>query len=1780
MANKAIFEIIVTDKGLKVNQKNVEALGASVEKTTRKTRDAEKASDDYYSKQNKGVIGTANSARSFSKLSQTIGGDNAGLVGAYAALAANAFAVSAAFSALNNAAQATALLQGLEAQGARTGRTLTTVSANLRQITKDSISGTDAMRATAQASTSGISSTDLEKLTKVAYEASLALGRDVPDSLNRMILAVTKMEPELVDELGLTTKITEASEKYARQNNITVGSMTQMQKQQALLNSWVEQGTVKFGGLAEEVSPNPYNQLAATFDNLVKSGLGIINVFLNPLISMLAASQTMLLGFATVFISSIKGQIIPGLQDASATALKASESNKKAAIKELEGQKALSSGKRKAINDYISAAKEGTATQEQFTKAEEESRLRVTNSARFSAATQAKIQAEETSRRKELASIQKLQTKVILEEAKAQGYAASEGVAFSNSKQKLKDTMSALSNSFAANYQASRVSGEGAATLGGKLKNLENIAISTGKGIFAAGKVAAIGFLNFLPVIGMAIAAVSVLWEIVGRRAFYFLTGQTEESIKAFEDFNTVLDSTAKKLEGLEKIQASTASASDRAIATVKNQSATIYELADAYIKVYEARKKSEEGSSDSPETNTRRQELLDQLAGANLSGDPELIKRAKDQQANFINAMKLGVSDTTSAAAAFRNEAESLFISSEATAATKYLDNLEQQLPGVAKAFYDAQGGAAKFNELDTDKKLELIAKQAGVTTNALKRIESSFNSLSTSIGNINTGYTDFIKSITPTTPYDTVLDKFKSFNTSLRETNNAIADSGSIGNSTDELNKRLSETLTGFKGDARNIFTLDVQANLSVFDELDTKLQSLKSKQKDYKEGTKQYKELAAEINTVEGKRTGILEASAPLVTKQVQEYKKLLADAQVQSLVAQGNLAIAQAQLNVIQKQGIVTAEDVVRQMKAENAIIALQAEQLKVQKTFLDIDIQKQKNRLKELEDTLELLKSLKDITAEKEAQNTQDKITLLNARIKVAELDPSKSGQVAADLAKVQSLENASVNRAKELQRIKDGISDTQEEIRVKQAASLSIEKQIASILMASNSAAEIAAASTKKRLENEKQFADIIASTEETYTSISSIERDVVNSLSMGTKELDTQLRNLKDQADTKREQFNRESKFRKDMLTVDLNLARNRKNTSQIEYYSKLIELEDKRTAASLLQVDAELNKNTIQAVAVKNIEEEISLRKKSLELTQKITEANSQNMQADYDYMSAIVSLERKRAGAVDTYASRQTDAIMAAKLAYDLAKLEITAKTALIELEFKLLAAQRIQTIADLRQRALVLRDQESRLAENEAQSKLKAASSPSAAALPGDIVVEARVSKLPSVMAGENAKLLEDTVKSLETITGTSIEEAGIQAIQAIDLQLKTLGIKLDETLTPGPRVTNGIVAQFQATQDLISNFRTRQTEATKRADNDNPKDDIPDPSKVALATDIIKGHVDSVRASLEALGPGGTVILAAMDAATNISNSFQDAFKVMSTAGTSAEERVAAVAQAVSAVIGGIQSITTAASEARIAAIDKEISAEQKRDGKSSASVAKLEALEKKKEAIAKKQFNLNKKLMIAQAVMSTAAGVAGALASSATIGPVAATIMAGIIGAMGLAQIALIAGTSYESAGTAKSVSTPSSLSIGKRSDTVDLARGANANAGGEVGYLRGAQGTGTNATNYRTTGSAYGGELMRGYGNRGFVIGEKGPEVITPETPITVTPANDVGQAQSINASFNIQALDSNGVQDILVAQKGNIIKMLREASNASGKSFMEDVNTNVYTRPNIGKL
>ena len=85
----------------KVVAKDTEALVKSTSKLEKEQKKTKKSTEDVskshakYDKQNKSVYqGNLSSAKSFSKMKETIGGGSSGLVQAYATLAANVFSAS------------------------------------------------------------------------------------------------------------------------------------------------------------------------------------------------------------------------------------------------------------------------------------------------------------------------------------------------------------------------------------------------------------------------------------------------------------------------------------------------------------------------------------------------------------------------------------------------------------------------------------------------------------------------------------------------------------------------------------------------------------------------------------------------------------------------------------------------------------------------------------------------------------------------------------------------------------------------------------------------------------------------------------------------------------------------------------------------------------------------------------------------------------------------------------------------------------------------------------------------------------------------------------------------------------------------------------------------------------------------------------------------------------------------------------------------------------------------------------------------------------------------------------------------------------------------------------------------------------------------------------------------------------------------------------------------------------------------------------------------------
>lgn len=1732
MTTTAKYQVIIdaVTKGMKIAFSDLEKLETTTSKVDSANKKASKSSADLFNKQDKGIIGTANTTRSFSKLANTIGSGSNGLVGAYAALAANSFTLAAAFTVLSKGAQSTQLLEGLEAQGARTGRTLTNLSSTLEEITNNSISASEAMKLTSQGTSAGISSADLEKMTKVAYEASLALGRDVPDSLNRMVMAVTKLEPELVDELGLTVKITEASERYARQNNITVDSMTSVQKQQALLNAWTEQGISKYDGLAEAVNANPYNQLAATFDNLIKTGSKLINSVLEPLINLMSSNQGALLGAGVLFLSTIKGQIIPGLNSASEKSLELVKKNRESSVQELASQQKVSSGKRKAINEYIEAAKAGLATQEQFSAAIKESaaREKAINDKGYTDQTR-KISAlkKEKDTREKLESIQSKQKSITILEAQANGYLASEGVNVTNAKSKLSKTLKEVSNSFDVNYQSVRTSEKG-------LKGLGNQIAATGTGLKAAGKVAGVAFLNFLPVIGQVIAAVSVLWEFVGRPVFNKLTGRTEESIKAFEEFNKVIDSTAEKIAALEKIENSTGNAADRAIAIVRNQSATIYELSEAYLTLANAQKSASRLQEDST-VDKARLRLVEQINKAQKDGNLEEVKSLRKKQLLDLSVAPALDVKSLSAAQAFSDQTNSFFITDEVKGAAKYLDNLEQVSPKVAEGFYKMYGGAKLFSELPLEARLAAVAMAAEQLNTSSRKIEAAFNSLTSAVQGLNSGYTDFIKSLMPTTQFDTIVDKFNAINTAIRDTGKAIRSSPENAN---KLQDRLSEVLSGISGQSRNIFKLDLQESLGQFDDLQYKIEDLKKSQFGLNKNQKEYEQIDKEIATTTEKRQELIRRITPAIREQLKVYTNIVTKAQIDSITAQGNLAIAQAHLGVLQKRGVVTAADAVRVLKAENAVIALQQQEMQTQKLLLEIDLQKQRNKLEEIDKSIKLLKILKDISETEKERYVSSSLATKNMELQTlgAAKDPQSEARRKTLQGEVVELEKA--------QGLLDQREDTNNGILKSEAAIANVSKRVAAAGMAANSQAEIDAARSRKKLEIDSQRAAILREESVAMDSIGATTKEISSMIRMTNDDLEIQLLKINNTADQKKRALDEEHSQKLRALDIEEKLAKAQGLKDRVKHYEREREIELSRYATASRAVEVEKTRDTLQLVAIKNKIEELQLTREIYDIQQKSLDTVRELSDARLEESNTLRDLEAKRLGVSDSASLNTIKAIKAAEAAKKLANDEFKQKSLLIELEYDLLEAQRLLLIDQLTSRRNVIADEKAainRSSQNE--GKLDAN---------GQIVVEANRSN-PT----DNQVDLFTSI--INRLTSTSYSDARKNAQETLATKAFTANTADELAKTQGLRTEGGFVSQ-QARMELIAEEGLLQGS-----------------SSASIVADQFSVQFESIKASLEQLGPEGEIIVAVAQSALKLEKSFTDAFSIIGDATKSTELQLAAGFQAAAALIGAIQSILTAASNAKIANIDREIAAEERRDGKSAASVEKIKALEKKKEASARKAFNTNKKLMMAQAIMSTAAGVANALGQPGN--PVRNAILAGIIGAMGAAQLAIIAGTSYESA-SAKTATVPTALSVGKRSDTVDLARGPNANAGGEVGFLRGSSGSGSNAGNYNTVGSAYGGELMRGYGNRGFVVGEKGPEIITPETPISVTPTNEMQSQQPLNATFNIQALDSSGVQDLLVAQKGNIIKMLREAANASGTSFMEEVNVNVYTRPNVAKL
>jgi hypothetical protein len=277
---KVMLEVLVTDKGIEVTQKKVEKLNTTTDKVSKTANKAKRNLEGVAQRSNR-------AGKDFSRLSQGMGG----MVQAYATVAAQVFALTAAYAVLKNAADFRSMEISTENLSTVTGRSFTLITESILKATRGMLDYQEAMATANKIGTVGLDITKIEQLSELAVKASQTFGGTTTDAINRFVGAIQKGETELVKQVGIALNLQQTLNQYAAELGTTAEKLGVFQKQQALANAILVEGERVLGGI--QIDANPYEQLGASFRDLGIQALQVLKI-IDPVINTLKDSMLLL----------------------------------------------------------------------------------------------------------------------------------------------------------------------------------------------------------------------------------------------------------------------------------------------------------------------------------------------------------------------------------------------------------------------------------------------------------------------------------------------------------------------------------------------------------------------------------------------------------------------------------------------------------------------------------------------------------------------------------------------------------------------------------------------------------------------------------------------------------------------------------------------------------------------------------------------------------------------------------------------------------------------------------------------------------------------------------------------------------------------------------------------------------------------------------------------------------------------------------------------------------------------------------------------------------------------------------------------------------------------------------------------------------------------------------------------------------------------------------------------------------------------------------------------
>ena len=1735
-----------------------------------KSTDKATNSANRYNKAQKGVAQAGmNSTKAFSKMSGDMGGGS-GLVAAYAGLAANIFALTAGFGALSRAAAATQLEEGLVEMGKASGLAMHTLSKGLVEATGHAISLEESMRSVALITSAGIDASKIEEFGEVARKASVALGRNLTDSMSRLTRGVTKLEPELLDELGIMVRLDEASKTYADSIGKSVSELSNFEKRQAFLNATLAEGEAKFGSLGN-VDVNAFDKLSATFANLAKSGIGGIADMLKPIVNFLSEKPLALLSVLTLFASTISSQVLGSLGDMTAktrdAALATADLNRKK-IQDISHMNRSS----KTMSTLVGKMKEGKAVNKDFESAligqnqsqrtnanllkkrnkllaagtpivdEQGNALKNTGISQAEYNARVKV-SEKIIKRTTIAQSQNRQSNAQLSASKAQAALAEGrfGVALKHANRALKLQVGAL-----------KIASKSMRSYAGAM----NFASIAAKGLGMALKTVGAGVMKALGAIGMAIMVFQMLYDGV----MLVINAMKSEAQKEYEEKTKALSEAQKELAGnLKEVDAG-----------FSGQSLKIHSLAASYTAM-----------NNTLSTFLKKYGELDKAGAKNnnsYTAQIEAIDALLASSLVLTEAFEAQTGATTVAGLALSDSKEDMLLAKDIGG--EFIKTQNAIAAGVRAA-----GEAFKASKTAVS---EFFATMESKTT--VDDLVSTTADLVKTLGTLDTSV-----DLSTFLSEQVAGDQIVLFNVADEK-----ARLDAIAKNVGQHNKHLA----GLQDD---LAEADRVAN--AFLEGKVKREQAKRDKIDILAAIALHKQLRAE-KLKEG------EADAASVKEKISASNILFKGEQNRQVLSKASIETAKNGLSIEKAKAITSQDSLAKTIQLEGELLKAQTDNLNGQHKFnagLIEGLQARADAGTITDDEADKLKVLI-------AENTR-----IESQVKLINVHKQGAVKLADDQLRIAKMEVAVITNKQKGERALLSLQSTQAK-----AASKALdvaEKRAKLTQRQANKASGLGGAQLAEdtiKIEKEGLAARIKASKEEERIKIATAKLDHVllkARLSVIQKEIELHNSKVdeKDKISTTEianalsllgdtsvitQQISADYALQRDLLTEQVN----RLDENIVRF------IRVKSEAIAL----AEIQKGGLSDQ--KALNDELGRQSQILNEQAKIA-----NTRADGDPKNVIQAAKLEEESRILR--------VQAAEIEFNLKKQTIAAESALLEAKFSLLQAemakdeltnQEIRVIAETR-KVLDLQkevnaqriktaemelqltkdkvDLESRskidalqekggisgaIQEFEGQRKAKIdaqdkARSEAEAAGATDKEIKKAVEKAgadASAKAANTFKVattqlgaLQQAVGFLQQIarcsckaksegapqsggtgtTGSTEDKPGLQHADDDSLPGATVIASKGDPLTiggeqidSGTTVDVGTITPPKPTIDTGSD-NSSDTGSDGSDGSDKSEDDKMSKQEAGV---LARATLTGFSADFAKLGPEGEAVSAAIDGSMAIFDAF-----------TNMGEGIQGKLAAAGAIIGAISQMAAASSKAKIAGIDKEIAAEKKRDGQSSASVGKIKALEAKKEAMKKKAFETDKKMKMAQAVIGIAQGVTSALGAPFPLN----MIIPALVLAMGAKQLQMISATQYQSSSASTANASMPSISMGSRSNTVDLAKGNN--QAGETSFMRGASGQG-GMQNFTPAFTGY--KNRASGGNTGFIVGEQGPELFTPAVPGDITSADDTADMQNMaptNVNFSIQAIDASGVEDMLTIQRGNIIRMIREAANEQGQLFLEAV-------------